>query len=134
METVDPAQIDLEEAIAAATPPPMTVRRFAEETGNPIWRVRSAIAEGYIEVDRSKRPMIVEEGAEMPLTNNEWHRALAPAVNSLKPSVFSYRDGGSELHVLTRENEVRIFKRAITSRDASRQAREINSLNVARNI
>lgn len=124
-------QIDIEDAIAAVGGSSRTVSAFAEQAGWPEWRVRRAIAEGFIEVDRSTRPMLVI-GGDMPLSTQEWQASLAPAVRKIRPTVCSWGAGGRELHVLCIDATVKVFKHAALKIVADQQRRQIDALDCRR--
>lgn len=131
-------QIDIEDAIAAAPPimadvgnKALTVKQFVAKTGWPEWTVRRAIQKEHLEVDRDVRPMLIT-GGEMPLTVNEWHRALDGELRRVSQSRWSFSEGGRQLNILPRDNAIRTYKLPLTKAGADDQVREIKRMDIQR--
>lgn len=131
-------QIDIEDAIAAAPPimadvanHAMTVKQFVAATGWPEWTVRRAIQSERLEVNRDVRPMVIT-GGEMPLTVNEWHRALDGELRRVSSSRWSFSDGGRQLNILPRDNAIRTYKLPLTKAGADDQVRQIKHMDIQR--
>jgi hypothetical protein len=139
MTEIDPfvgeGQIDLEEAIAAVSNGkgklPLKVSTFVKETGWPEWRVRDAIHKGCLTVDDSVRPMLIT-GGEMPITVREWHLALKPATQRIKPSVMSWSGDQRTLSVLGSDGQIRHWRMPLLKHVADVQRKEIDALPCAR--
>ena len=116
-------QIDLEDAIAAKR---MTVAEYAENSAEPAWRVRRAIADGFLKVNRKVRPLVIE-GGEMPLTVQDWQRAIEPATKRIRKSVSSFSNGGKTFNLLCVDGSVRCWTITQTKYSADIQRREIDA-------
>ena len=121
-------QIDLEDAIAAKR---MTVAEYAEHNLEPAWRVRRAIADGLLKVNRKVRPLVIE-GGEMPLTVQEWQRAIEPATKRIRPSVASFSNGGKTFNLLCLDGSIRSWGICLTKHSADLQRRQIDSVECRR--
>lgn len=131
-------QIDIEDAIASLPPriidaanQAMTVSEYVAATGWPEWRVRKAILDEHLSADRTVRPMVIT-GGDMPLTVNEWHRALDGELRKVSPSRWSFSEGGRQLNILPRDNHIRIYKLPVTKATADDQVREIKRMDIQR--
>lgn len=85
----------------------LTVSQYAKKNGHSLSPVRRAIADGFLIVDRTQKPMRIV-GGEMPLTVQRWRQRLEPSVQKLKPSLFGWADQPARLDVLC-GSEVKSF-------------------------
>jgi hypothetical protein len=56
----------------------LTISQLAERGHYSRYRIRKAVSDGFLKVNKTCRPMIIIDG-EMPVTKSEWARQLEQA-------------------------------------------------------